>query len=329
MKITKKGGFLKKGYWKVLRILILLSIFSFSSSLVYAQNSVDAIVVFESGGDIHYSIYGHNPAIPQPINQTLTWNWWSLGVGSDAPIASTSDIEWRPDIAFSREDYAMAVWGTIEEFDKIWCDPTPAMPSSGDEYNDTIYRGNITYSIFNASGWSPYKVVDPGAPDVINHHPSIAIDSSGKAIVVYYHEFIFRKNSPFPPFIGTPSHEQELFTDITFTAIQTPDGSSTRQKALAVWYDLAGQATCNPPPPSLPSQVDLFWAFKSEWDGNTFSPYSEVPGRPSFTVLGSEFKKLGVSTDQFGRVKVVFPVARTMDPCVSGTEEVWHAMLSN
>src|SRR3989344_7935678 len=133
--------------------ILLILLLNISTVIAQFNYSVDAIAVYDHlvlilgetmplSEGVYYSFYGHTPEIPKPINNITEWRWWSVenepnphGALKSGIISNFSRF---PDIAFSREGYAIVVY--VESFLKgsIICDPNPEVPD--DEYPLAIYE---------------------------------------------------------------------------------------------------------------------------------------------------------------------------------------------
>ena len=326
--------------------------------------STDAVVVFEKPTGIYYSIYGHNPPIPTPVTQTVTWNWWSIGGGgaSDTgtptrPLTETAEKLARPDVAFSREGFALAVWGGVQGLGTVFsCTDGIGNPNFFPRFRGGVRSSRLAEQANGDFLLSAAPNIDPPAntttQDQYYHNPSIAIDSNGTAIVVYIYtkitysdpcgisaemsvlsrrwdgaNWVDEKIIAGPeltwcsPPNGTPylSYHCEHYTDVSFTSRLATDGSpNTRQQAMAVWYDLIDVPTVLCP---ALTPVPVFWPKSSVWNGASWTASGEIPGRPAAPpYMKYTDGKLGISGDQFENARLVFPVNNDPDPCTGGDE---------
>ncbi len=350
-------------------MLFLMSIvcYSLSFSLVGAQSnySTDAIAVYtietieNTGptGDVYYSLYGHNPAIPKPVDASLIWRWWTFDgenmQTARIPNPIVGDDE-KPSIAFSREGFAMAVWGT-RRFVRMRDCGSPPSPVF-------VERGDILFSVWNETGWSPAAVAVAGTEDVFLSDPSIAIDSNGNGIVLYTRNVYLRSSEGCLVYPQTLSVEYARFNgsdktftlgdvvldppfvepftgfthgpEVAFTSKLMPDGSFTRHEAIAAWWSEGGIASkiCGP---GDTIAIPTFWPKKAIWNGNVFIDIDYIPDKleppPDLTdrlsVLATH--KIGISADDSGNAQVVWGIRRQFgEPCTGSTanaEEMWHA----
>lgn len=320
MKIAKKGGFPK-----IFVFLIILFLISLTTAQDY---SVDAIAVYEKEGAIYYSFYGHDPAIPKPIDAPLTWKWWSLGAGNTAILAEppptlppdNPPTYRHPKVAFSREGYAIAVWSTFDEAGTVDCGGGP-IPR---------YKGDIMYSVFNGTNWGPNKTLAESAVDNIYLYPSIAIDNNGYGLVVWTHRLIEDPCGGPEVKIGIRSKEwngsdwinekeirpitlfgyrvEEPQTTIAFTS-ELVEGK-TRQKAVAAWYHFKEKKTviCD----DEDEEIWMYWPEYSVWNGTGFGAVKDVPGRRGPPRYESQYPasidQLGISPTQYQTGELVFAV---------------------
>lgn len=329
-------------------------------AVVSQTHSSDSVAVFERTGDVYYAIYGHVPKIPIPLTTTLAWSWWSMDAvtATDTatrarPLFAEPGIpEHRPDVAFSREGYVMAVWGrTIPLPQQFFC-----LNEIGDPNLFPRFRGDLK---------SARLVPLPGdnvewraGPNIIAattmnedhfyHNPSVTVDSNGVALMVFIHTVITYANpcgisikmrvlsrrwdgtdwiderviNGFEPTPNGPSGyyagARFHYTDIATTAKLSTDAvRRTRQQAIAVWYDfITTDFVCF-------AFHDIYWPKYSVWNGDSWTPAAEVPGRPTqppyMKYLG---EKLGISTNQFGDAMLAFGNERDLDPCATGDLEL-------
>jgi hypothetical protein len=321
---------------------------------------VDAAAVFENNNDIYYSFYGHtavapapdqDPRIPRPLDQPQNWSWWSIGAAGEAdtttktrPLVETADYEWQPDIAFSREGFALAAWARESEPEYTFCVDPYGNPNSYPQV-----RGHLETAVLQPQPdgdveWLAGPTIAPPAntptTSHVYHFPSVAIDNNGTALLVWAYtivnhhpdcsrdatvQILSRRwdGSAWVDEQGVmPAHETPCnpftygylffscphFTDITFTATLVA-GGETRQQAMAAWNDyIEPGVTCS-------GLLPLQWPKTAVWDGNSWSAPEEIPGRPYLTWLGGNHQKLGLSADQHGNVRLLFPMLYDTDPC--------------
>ncbi len=148
--------------------------------------TVDAVTVFDGGGTVDYSFYGHDGE--------LTWQWWDLNGGAPSSAIPQSQISGPsfPDVSMKR-NLAIAVWDNPYIDNTLICDPDPDI--IGDEVTVSQYISNISYSIFNGTQWSNSMILagSPG-PDNLYTNPSVAVDRDGKAIALWLHKRLVRNN---------------------------------------------------------------------------------------------------------------------------------------
>ncbi|MDI6810643.1 MAG: clostripain-related cysteine peptidase, partial [archaeon] len=277
-----------------LRFFIGVLIFSFIFMLVLAlpvsgqQNySVDAIAVWthrteDYRYEIWYSMYGHTPDIPKPVENITEWRWWngtnpdqpaSLLYAEGLPSPTGGEFNKQPDVSFDREGNAIAVWSR--------------------------YYENIGFARWNGSAWSkgilPIPTVPP--PKTYNdakNSPTIAIDPSGNAIAVwsvkwgyteddegYYgadlYYSIWNGTSWETPRLAYESKSEpniDRYSEAPEIAFISTKSDSlkpkTVHKAVLVWR----QDTVQHEPWSYTSKI-----YYSEWNGSAFSDGKIILGQ--------------------------------------------------
>jgi len=344
-----------------LLVVISFSVDSESSLDVISNYSVDSIAVYakDTGGDqdIYYSIYGHNPKIPKPVDTPLIWKWWTLD-GENVASAQIPNLltgnNSRPSIAFSREGFAVAVWDNVKQVGTVPCGNPP--------YPNPVYQGDILFSVWNGTGWSNAAVAAAGADDVHLIDPSIAIDNNGNGIVTYTKEFTQRdqgcpnlvpivsveyvkfkgsdKTFPVggvlePPYTDPQMYHYDLPTsEVAFTSRLLNPGLFTRQEAVAVWWakDTEYSKTCPGNPD--PIKIQTYWPKYGIWNGTGFDKKDFIPNKlvppadlsDNLSVLMGG--KLGISSDQFNHAEPVWIVQKLLgDPCILTINrwQVWSA----
>ncbi len=345
---------------------------SFTPAQLYA---VDAAAVFENGYDVYYSLYGHtavapapgqDPRIPRPLDQPQSWSWWSIGASGESdtttptrPLAETADHEWQPDIAFSREGFALATWAREVEPGYTYC----VDPWGNPNYYPQV-RGHLETAVLlpQPDGdvtWVDGPAVAPppntSATSHVYHFPSVAIDNNGTALLVWAYTIInhypdcsrnatvqilsrrWHDDNWVDEQIVMPAHETPCapfayaylyfhcphFTDITFTAALT-EGGETRQQAIAAWNDYSEPGvTCT-------GYLPLQWPKAALWNGASWSVPQEIPGRPSsaLTWLYGNHQKLGLSADQHGNARLLFPMLYDTDLC-NPPDTLFHTRYAN
>jgi hypothetical protein len=309
--------------------------------------SIDAIAVWEYNNTVYYSFYGHTPAIPKPVGNITGWRWWSLSPNyPSAPLASGN----MPNIAFSREGWAMAIWG--EKVQTGTCITPDGVPIP-------IYRGDIKFSIFNVTrrNWStPALVASPQTGDNIYLDPALAFDENGTGIAIWAHEYIKRHPDCTEEIIAASIHmsfwdggawigdtviysksqpsgslplPDYLGPEIAFTSTKATVGTpKTPNQAVAVWWSYIKTETlfCGD---NNYKDIAIFWPMYGIWDGSSFSSIGELPGRPAgppYSLFSSG--KIGLSPDKKGRVLVTWPLAIDHNPCdfIPAEGEVWFAL---
>lgn len=332
--------------------------------------SVDAILVYTVQGPapafidrVHYSFYGHNPKIPKPFGSIGSFQWWSIAGGSANPseaLQASMNSSSDPDVAFSREGYAVAVWS--ERFPKgnITCGANPPL---------TLEQSDIRYRKWNGTNWEPEKIAAETNTNLTTrtanfyHQPATAIDSNGKGLLIYTHDqityaadcsiastayrirysswngsdfsgdFILSGN-----IIGgvPPASRVQQGPELAFTAELAPPGSITRHTALVSWYSYASTHSFNCPVGGTIIK-DRDWVRYAIWNGTSWANVGNfidnppnVPADLSDNITEMLFnKKLGVSPDQFNKTKVAWGLRRESGNQCTGpvnfTYETWVA----
>lgn len=271
-----------------------------------AEYSTDAIAVWSENDMVKYSVYGHDPPVPLPIGNITEWNWWSL----DGVIPGNLSNGYFPNIAFSREGWAMAVW----------------------DYNSRIFS-----SRFIMGNWTvPVQAAYKAGNNMMD--PAVAFDQNGAGLAV------FMENSMTGTRISGRFWDGAMWTDeyavsgftspslyqmapeIAFTASRSSDAApKTPNKAVVVWW--AHNRTVPVACQDGTRQIDIFWPYYSVWNGSGFSAPRIIPGLPAgppYSIVPD--KKMGISPDQFGNARAVWKVIFDDNPCLNiRRSEIWSA----
>jgi len=260
--------------------------------------SVDAITVWEEGQEIKYSLYGHQPATPTASQEISEWQWWSLEDDTHGTLGEGTN----PQIAFSREGWAMAVWA---------------------------YEGSeIRYSRFDGESWSdPQTLAAPEDDFAYVTDPAVAFDVNGTGLAVWQQEdsngySINAKywdgnawTDTYHTIGDSPSdRDQPGRPEIAFTSQESASVSSakTRHSAVVVWRELVSSDERPEKPCDTvgePVDVQVTWPAYAIWNGSGFSTHEMVPGAfgdegyPRESIFTG---KLGVAPDQHGNATIAW-----------------------